>query len=272
MEVKFNNVDYIGPSKELSNINIDFKSKSINCIMGKSGSGKTILIELIDALRLPTNGNIKIGRYILNNKKNKINFRSQIGYVFQNSEEQFCCNTVKDEIEFGMKNFKKKMNDIDKHVKDALLMVGLDESYLNRIPSTLSSGEKRLVAIASILAFNPKIIILDEPTINLDNQNKEKLIRLIKLLKNRYEKTIIIVSNDSDFLLKISDYIVVLNEGKVVLDGTKYEVFTKDIEQYGLKKPKIIEFEQLVLKEKKIKMLYRDEINDLMKDVYRYVK
>ena len=275
MEIKFNNVEY-NPSKTsiLLDINTEFKDKTINGIAGKSGSGKTTLIELIDALIIPTKGYIKVGRRIISSDgvKNVNNYRSQIGLVLKKAEEQFICDTVKEEIQVGMKAFKKTHKDIDKHTKDALLMVGLDETYLDRNPNTLSSGEKKKVAIASVLAFNPKVLILDEPTIGLDNQSKENLIKIIKMLKNRYEKTIIIVSNDTDLLLKICDQVTILDKGKVVLEGKKYDVFTKDIEQYGLKKPKIIEFEQLVLKEKKIKMLYRDEINDLMKDVYRYVK
>ncbi len=281
MEVKFNDVYYVYNEKTpiskmvLGNINATFKEGTINGIIGKSGSGKTTLIELINALMIPTKGKIEVGSNVISKTrkiKNINNLRYKIGLVFQIPEEQFFCNTVKEEIEFGMKYFKKSVKSIDKHIKDALLMVGLDESYLNRNPFTLSSGEMRKVAIASILAFNPKVIILDEPTIGLDNQSKKNLIKIIKLLKNRYKKTIIIVSNDTDLLLQIADYVILLDKGKIVLDGNKYDVFKEDLEKYGLKRPKIIEFEQMVLEKKNIKIGYRDDINDLMKDVYRYVK
>ncbi len=281
MEVKFNNVYYTYNEKTplsklvLGNINITFKEGTINGIIGRSGSGKTTMIELINALILPTKGNIMVGSKVISRTrkiKNINNLRYRIGLVFQYPEEQFFCKTVKEEIEFGMRYFKKTVKSIEKHVSDALLMVGLDDSYLARNPYTLSSGEMRKVAIASILAFNPKIVILDEPTIGLDNSSKENLIRIIKLLKNRYHKTIIIVSNDTDMLHRISDHIVLLDKGKIILEGSKYEVFKQDIEKYGIKKPKIIEFEELVYKEKKIKIGLRDDINDLMKDVYRYVK
>ena len=281
MEVKFNHVFYVYNEKTplskmvLGDINATFKEGKITSIMGKSGSGKTTLIELINALIIPTKGNIQVGSRVISKTrkiKNINNLRYKIGLVFQVPEEQFFCKTVKEEIEFGMKYFKKSVKSIEKHVSDALIMMGLDDSYLNRNPFTLSSGEMRKVAIASVLAFNPKIIILDEPTIGLDNKSKENLIKIIKLLKNRYKKTIIIVSNDTDLLLKISDNVILLDKGKIILEGNKYDVFKQDISKYGLKRPKIIEFEQLVLEKKGIKIGYRDDINDLMKDVYRYVK
>ena len=171
-----------------------------------------------------------------------------------------------------MKYFKKSVKNIEKHISDALLMVELNDSYLNRNPFTLSSGEMRKVAIASVLAFNPKIIILDEPTIGLDNKSKNNLIKIIKLLKNRYKKTVIIVSNDTDFLLQVVDHVILLDKGRIIYEGNKYDVFKQDLEKYKIKRPKIIEFEQLVLQKKNIKIGYRDDINDLMKDVYRYVK
>ena len=281
MEVKFNHVFYVYNEKTplskmvLGDINATFKEGKITSIMGKSGSGKTTLIELINALIIPTKGNIQVGSKIISKTrkiKNINNLRYKIGLVFQVPEEQFFCKTVKEEIEFGMKYFNKSVKSIQKHISDALIMMGLDDSYLNRNPFTLSSGEMRKVAIASVLAFNPKVIMLDEPTIGLDNKSKENLIKIIKLLKNRYKKTIIVVSNDTDLLLKISDHVILLDKGKIVLEGNKYDVFKQDIEKYSLKRPKIIEFEQLVLEKKGIKIGYRDDINDLMKDVYRYVK
>ena len=281
MEVKFNHVFYVYNEKTplskmvLGDINVTFKEGKITSIIGKSGSGKTTLIELINALIIPTKGNIQVGSRVISKTrkiKNINNLRYKIGLVFQVPEEQFFCKTVKEEIEFGMKYFNKSVKSIQKHISDALIMMGLDDTYLNRNPFTLSSGEMRKVAIASVLAFNPKVIILDEPTIGLDNKSKENLIKIIKLLKNRYKKTIIVVSNDTDLLLKISDHVILLDKGKIVLEGNKYDVFKQDIEKYSLKRPKIIEFEQLVLEKKGIKIGYRDDINDLMKDVYRYVK
>ena len=151
MEIIFNDVSYkynnLSNSKVgLSNVSINFKENTINGIVGKSGSGKTTMIELINALIIPDKGNIKIGSRVISKTrkiKNINNLRYKIGLVFENVQDQFFCDTVYKEIKFGMKNFKKLVNDVDKHIKDSLLMVGLDESYLNKNPYNLSSGEQK---------------------------------------------------------------------------------------------------------------------------------
>ncbi|MBE6144548.1 MAG: ATP-binding cassette domain-containing protein [Firmicutes bacterium] len=282
MEIKFNNVSYTyNPNspikkKALSNIDLAIKEKQINGIIGRSGSGKTTLVELLNALLIPTSGNIKVDEFIIQKDKkivNVNNLRVNIGLVFQFPEEQFFNLKVKDEIKFGMKYFDIKADEIDNRCIEALNMVGLDDSYLNRDTFKLSSGEMRKVAIASVLAFNPKVVILDEPTIGLDSSSKKNLINLIRLLKVKYDKTIIVITHDVDLLHQISDYIFVLDNGKLVLEGDKYQVFTsEELLNYGLIPPKIIEFEKLVLENKNIKIGYRDDINDLIKDIYRYAK
>ncbi len=283
MEIKFCNVGYIyNKDTNLSNsvlngIDLNFKKGKIYSIVGKSGSGKTTILELINGLIMPTCGHVDISNFRLeeNKKIKNINdLRVKVGLVFQFPEEQFFCNTVKKEIEFGMSCFNYKTKSMDKRIIDALIMVGLDDSYLERDPLTLSHGEMRLVAIASILAFNPSIIVLDEPTIGIDAPSKKSLIRLIKMLKTRYNKTIIVVSHDTDLLLKISDEVSVLEDGKIVLSGDKYEVFSNEkiMKRNNIKVPDLIKFSNLVKKKKNIKIGYRDEINDLIKDIYRYVK
>lgn len=283
MEIKFLNVDFVYNNKTplrkkvLKKINMEIEPGKINSIIGKSGSGKTTIAELMNALIYPTNGRIEAGHYIIDKKqdiKHINNLRSNIGLVFQFPEEQFFNMTVKEELSFGMKYFNYKLMDIDKRCIDALVMVGLDESYLGRNPFSLSSGEMRKVAIASILAFNPKVIILDEPTIGLDSVSKKNLIYILRKLKNSYKKTIILISHDIDLVHAISDKVFLLHDGNIVLQGDKYTVFKeqKYIESLGMKIPKIIEFSNKVLDKKGIKMGYRDEINDLLKDIYRYAK
>lgn len=283
MEIKFSGVSYIYKSdknlkqKALDNINITFRENKINGVIGNSGSGKTTMIEMINGLLIPTNGKVQVDKFIIEKGKKISNIkelRFNVGLIFEFPEQQFFNKTVKKEIEFGLKQLKYEKEKIEKRVTDALIMVGLDDSYLNRNPFTLSCGEMRKVAIASILALNPKVVILDEPTIGLDSKSRNNLIKILRILKTRYKKTIIIVTHDIDTLHKIADYVVVLNNGSVVLEGDKYQVFTQveKLEQYKLKSPKVIEFSHKVLKNKNIKLGYRDEINDLIKDVYRYVK
>jgi len=277
MEIKLENVHYSikMPNKTiLEDINLNICDNKITAIMGRSGSGKTTIAEIISLLSFPTEGNIYFDKKIVAFKQeNKIkDLRYKVGLVFQFPEEQFFSNTVANEIGFCLKYLNKSPSEIKKRIEDSLIMVDLDIKYFDRKISTLSSGEKRRVAIASILAFNPEVILLDEPTIGLDSASIKSLISILKMLKNRYNKTIVIISRDSDFVHSICDNVSIIHNGKIVLSGNKYDVFTKDIEKYGLKKPKIIEFEQMVLKNKNIKLLYRDDINDLMKDVYRSVK
>lgn len=283
MEIKFKDVSYIYDkvnyeTKEiLKNISLTFLDGKITGIVGESGSGKTTLVELIDALILPSSGHIQVGDFTIeNNKKIKnINeLRFQVGLVFQFPEEQIFGSTVKEELELGLKFYQYKLNHLENRVKDVLKMVGLHESDLHKKISALSHGEKRKVVIASMLIMNPKVLILDEPTIGLDPESKNSMLQLLRMLKNRYHKTILIVSHDTNFLLPIVDEIVVLHDKQVVLKGDKYTVFKerKKLKQYGVEIPKLIAFSDLVLQKKNIRLGYRDEIKDLMKDIYRHVK
>lgn len=283
MEIKLNDVSYtydkVNYQKKevLKNINLSFLEGKITGIVGKSGSGKTTMLELIDGLLLPSSGTIQVGDFLLEKGKkikNINDLRFQVGLVFQFPEDQIFNDTVKEELEMGLKFYQYKLDQIEQRTLDALKMVGLDVSYLNKNPMDLSSGERRKVALASILMINPEVLILDEPTIGLDPESKKNFIKLIRILKNRFHKTILIVSHDTDFLISIVDHVVVMHDKQIVLQGDKYEVFkqVKKLKQYGVQIPQVIAFSDKVLQKKKIKIGYRDEINDLIKDIYRYVK
>lgn len=281
MEIKYNSVYYStneNTSLEkliLEDINLELKDGKINGIIGKCGSGKTTFLELMNALLLPTLGSIQIGDYQMEKgcKIKDINhLRVELGYVFDSPKRQFFLPTVKEEIAFGMKQFSYKLDKIDSRISDALKMVGLDDSYLERNPMKLSNGEMRKVAIASVLAFNPKVLIFDEPTLGLDSISEKSFLKMLKMLKNKYHKTIVIVTHDVNMIHKIADYLFVFHEGKLVLEGTKYEVFESELlEQYEVVRPAIMEFSYQVLQKKGIKLGYRDDINDLIKDIYRHV-
>lgn len=277
MEVRFNNVNFYYDKKSkkkiLDSINLKIKANTVVGITGKSGSGKTTLLELINALSLPTSGKITIGDMVINKKKefDKDQLRKLVGYVVQDAETQLFNKTVEEELCYSCR-FLKKTVDRQK-LLTVLDMVGLDESYLVKNPLLLSHGEKRKVAIASTLILDSDIIMLDEPTNGLDGKSIKSIERLIKYLKS-VGKVVIVVSRDVEFLHKVSDDIVIMHEGKIVLEGNKYDVFKniQILKQYEIPVPKIIEFSTLVLNKKNIKIGYRDEINDLLKDIYRYVR
>lgn len=276
MEVKYNDVQYIVSNKKiLDDIDLRIKVGAINVIIGSIGSGKSSLVEMLNAVIYPTKGNVKVGQFNISSTekiKNINDLRFNVGYISQFPEEQFFCENVKKEIAFEIDFFNYRKNNIDKRISDSLKMVGLDDSYLKRDPFSLSGGEARRVALASALVINPEILVIDEPTYGLDSQGKTNLIKILRTIKRRYNKTIIIVTNDVEFAHILADYIFVLDNGKVVLEGDKYDIFKKGtkLKKYGIIVPKIIEFELLALNKNK-KLGFRDEMNDLIKDILRNI-
>lgn len=274
MEIKFSSLTYIEKGKKvLDNLNLKFEESKIYAVLGKSDSGKEMLGYLISGLILPTSGKIEINPFTLTPDKrikNVNKLRSQIGFVLARPEEQFFSETVKKEIALGMENFKYRLKEKNKHISDALKVVGLDDKYLKRDSFTLSLGEQKLVALASILAYNPKIIILDDPTYGLDYFRKKELIKLIKMLKRKYKKLIIIISSDVEFINEVSDYNYVLDKGSLAMEGTNEKVFMNSkYQKMGLELPKITQFQKMAKDTKKVKMIYRNQINDLIKEIYR---
>ena len=148
-------------------------------------------------------------------------------------------------------------------------MVGLDESYLSRSPFSLNNGEKRLVAIASVLISNRKLLIMDEPTIGLDNNSKKRLMKLLRKLKTRYSKTIIIVTHDVDMLYEIVDNVVVLNEGVVVKEGSKIDVFANVelLDNNNTPVPSVIRFEKMIYDKTGIDLGYLKDMNSLVRKI-----
>lgn len=272
MEIKFDKVNFTYKKinycehEVLKNINIKLKAGKINVIVGKSGSGKTTLLELITGILKPTTGKVLIDEKEINNLNNAFD----IGYVSQDNN-QFLQKTVKEELEMLLKLYNYKLKEKKKRINDSLIMVGLNEKYLNLNINNLSSGEKKKLALASALILNPSILIIDEPVIGLDRKTKEELKKIFRILKTRYNKTIIFVSNNLDFVLEVADYVYVLYDKEIVLEGKKIDVLSKTdiLKKYGIIGPNITSFENLVLAKKQIKIGYRYEINDLIKDIYR---
>jgi len=278
MEVKFNNVNFYYDKKSkfkiLDSVKFGIKSNTIVGITGKSGSGKTTLAEIMCGLLTPTSGNVTVNDIVINKKQlySLDSLKNKIGYISENFEDQIFNLTVKDELTYSFKYFGKNISD-DK-ISEVLSLVGLSENYLSLNPLSLSTGEKRKLTIATTILLDNDIIVLDEPTICLDYKSVRNIERLLKNLKNNFNKTIIVISRDVEFINRISDQVVVMNGGKVLLSGNKYDVFKNIdlLEKYDLPIPKTIKFSTVVLNKKNVKIGYRDEINDLIKDIYRYVR
>lgn len=264
MAIKFNNVSYLD---KLKNINYTFEENKITSIIGCSGCGKTLLSYLMTGLVLPTEGTISIGDATINNKTKKLKeIRKNIGYVFQNPEEQFFTNSVKEEIEFSFKNYKYVLDNSDEKIIELLNKVGLNKTFLTRNPFNLSGGEKEKLALAIALSLEPEILILDEPTIYLDDKSVSELIDILKELK---DKTIIIISNDINFINKITDNLVMLKNGRLNLKIPKDNFIDNidKIKKSDMEIPKILEFISMIEKNKKKKFTYTEDINKLVSEI-----
>lgn len=254
MEIKnlsfeYKKINYC-PKKIFENLNLKTK-ENICCFIGPNGCGKTTLMDVISGNLKDYSGTIKI------NEKS-------IGYVKDTPE--FITNTICEELQNSM--VEHKYNGSIKRINDVLLMVNLQKDMNAKI-SSLTYCEKKLLSLACELIYNPNLLIIDSLTEGLDDSSKKNIIKILLILKKRYNKKIIIASNDIEFVHKIADRVFVIYDGKIVLEGSKYDVFKSDLYKYKLDIPNIIKFEQLVLEKKNIRLGYRDEINDLIKDIYR---
>jgi energy-coupling factor transport system ATP-binding protein len=229
--------------KALDNINITINSGEFLALIGHTGSGKSTLIQHINGLLKPNSGSIIIDDVDITEKKVNLNFiRKKVGLVFQYPEYQLFEETIEKDIAFGPKNLGLSDDDINKRVKRAMNMVGLDyEKYKDKSPFELSGGQKRRVAIAGVVAMEPKILILDEPTAGLDPKGRDEILGKIKDLHLEYNMTIVLVSHSMEDVAKLADRIIVMNKGKCILDGKPYEVFKEidTLESVGLAVPQV---------------------------------
>lgn len=276
MEVEFSNVSLLinrntyAEKLILDNISFELLSGKKYSFIGNSNSGKTIIGELINGTIRPTKGNVRIGDFINNGKKieNVNNLRFDVGIVYKNKEEMFFNKRVKDELEFAIKYFKYKTNKKNIRTIDALKIVGLSEEYLNKKIDDLSLSELKKVGIASVLIYNPKIIIMDEPSLHLNNREKNDLIRILNFINEKYNKTIIIMSRDTDFVYKFNSNIFILNNGKIVMKGDNNIFYNeKELEKYNLYSPEIIQFSNIVKEKYNKNFKYYNDIKDLIKGV-----
>lgn len=233
MSITFKEVEHIYSENTpfsyhaLKGVNLDIKQGSMTALIGHTGSGKSTLIQHINALLLPTAGEIHIDDFLISvtDKPETLKpLRKKAGLVFQFPEYQLFEETIQKDIIFGTKNFGATEEEALAVAKKVLKLVGLDESYLERSPFDLSGGQKRRIAIAGILAMDPDILILDEPTAGLDPQGAKEMLNLFKKI-NEQGKTVILVSHDMNQVLEYCDDVVVMNKGRVERHVSVDELF-----------------------------------------------
>lgn len=249
MSIKIENLTHVYmegtpfEKKAIDNVNISIKEGEFVALIGHTGSGKSTLIQHINGLLKPKSGNIIVDNINIANKEVKLSsIRKKVGLVFQYPEYQLFEETIEKDIAFGPINLGLSHEEILNRVKRAMSIVGLDyEIYKNKSPFELSGGQKRRVAIAGVVAMEPKILILDEPTAGLDPKSRDDIYSKIELLRKEYNMTIVLVSHSMEDVAKFADKILVMHKGKCVLQGSPCEVFKEIdvIESIGLAAPQV---------------------------------
>ena len=240
------NEDMPFASKALDNINLEIKDKDFVGIIGHTGSGKSTLIQHLNGLLKPSSGEIYINDFnITNTGTNLTDIRKRVGVVFQYPEYQLFEETVEKDIAFGPLNLGLDENEVNSRVKASMQAVGLNyEEHKDKSPFELSGGQKRRVAIAGVIAMNPEVLILDEPTAGLDPGGRDEIFELIKTLHRENDMTIILSSHSMDDMAKLAKTIIVMNHGKVEFVGTPREIFNTQamrLKEIGLDIPQTIE-------------------------------
>lgn len=232
MAIALQNVNYIygvGSGQEyhaLKNINLEIGDGEFVGLVGHSGSGKSTLIQLFNGLIQPTTGKITWdGQDISDRSFSKRALRGQVGLVFQYPEHQLFAESVLQDVEFGPRNLGLPNLQVELRSFEALKTVGIGEELLDVSPLALSGGQKRRVAIAGVLAMQPKFLVLDEPMAGLDPEGHEEMLRIFRKLHEEQHITIVLVSHNMDDVARYAKRLLVMNHGEIVLDGTPAQVF-----------------------------------------------
>ena len=248
MQLELKNVSYtygkgtVFEVNALSNIDLMIEEGQFIGIIGHTGSGKSTLIQHFNALMQPTEGKVLFeGEDIWGEKYDRRALRSKVGLVFQYPEHQLFEADVLSDVAFGPKNQGLSKEEAEARAREALTQVGFPEKFYGHSPFELSGGQKRRVAIAGVLAMNPKVLILDEPTAGLDPKGRDEILDQISYLHEERGITIILVSHSMEDVARYADRLIVVNDGKIPYDGTPREVFThyEELEKIGLAAPQI---------------------------------
>ncbi|WP_299324756.1 energy-coupling factor transporter ATPase [uncultured Gemella sp.] len=260
MQISLKNVSYTYnyktpyARKVLKDINLKIDEVSYTVIVGKTGSGKSTLIEHINGLLLPTKGEVAVDNILITNpqskkerrelaKKLKI-LRQDVAVLFQFSEQQLFETSVLKDIIFAPLNYGVEEEKAISKAKELIKLVGLDESYLDKSPFELSGGEMRKVALCGVLALEPKVLILDEPTVALDYQSREEIMAMVKRLKEEFDMTIVLVTHNMDYVLEYADKVFVLKNGEVSFEGKVEDLFLNEqvLKENSLELPEVLKF------------------------------
>lgn len=249
MSIKIENLTHVYmpktpfEKKALDDVNLVIEDGEFLALIGHTGSGKSTLIQHLNGLLEPSSGRILVDEVDITNKETKLtDIRKKIGLVFQYPEYQLFEETIEKDIAFGPNNLGLSEEEVSNRVKKSMEMVGLDyETYKDVSPFDLSGGQKRRVAIAGVIAMEPKVLILDEPTAGLDPKGRDDILKQIKILHDKYKMTIVLVSHSMEDVGKLAERIVVMNKGKIELLGKPADIFkeVETLESIGLAVPQV---------------------------------
>ena len=236
----------------VNNVSLSIEKGEFIGIMGHTGSGKSSLVQMLNGLMKPTSGQVLLdGEDIWANPKDIRKIRFKVGMVFQYPEYQLFEETVAKDIAFGPTNMGKSGAELEKAVNDAARFTGLKDELLEKSPFDLSGGEKRRAAIAGVIAMNPEVLVLDEPTAGLDPMGRDVLLSQIVQYHKERKNTVILVSHSMEDIARVADKIIVMNKSNLVMFDKTKEVFSKgrELEEIGLRVPQITKI-MLELREK----------------------
>ena len=247
--------------KALDDVSLEIEENLITGLIGHTGSGKSTLVQMLNGILRPSSGTVIVDGEDIWKKPRKIaSVRYKVGMVMQYPEYQLFADTVKDDIAYGPKNMGLSAEEIEHRVKKSAEFCGIDEETLKKSPFDLSGGQKRRVALAGVMAMNPKILVLDEPAAGLDPKGRREILGGIKRYREESGTTVIIVSHSMEDMAMYCDRVVVMSGAKVILNGTTREVFGKSeiLKENGLDVPEIT---NIVLK-------LREKGIDIPNDIY----
>lgn len=260
----------------LEDVSFQLEPGEFAAVIGHTGSGKSTLMQQLNGLLRPDSGKITVGEVCITDPSTKMTeVRRKVGLVFQYPEYQLFEETVAKDVAFGPKQVGMTGEELDRVVADSIRLTGLDyEEVKERSPFELSGGQKRRVAIAGVLAMKPEILILDEPTAGLDPSAHRDVLELIRRIHRKERMTILLVSHNMGDIAELADRVLVMNRGKLVMNGTPAEVFSRgeSLWEMGLGLPPATEFMERLKERMPGIDAAQLSIEDAAKEICRYLK